>query len=229
MRTRDIHTFVVAWLAIMFATTSLFGAEENGAEVTSPDDVHQMAGAEHADDHGATAGHAADGHELNLNPLSVDPDLAIVTAIVFAILMIVLWKFAWGPISEALDQREKAVADNIAEAQRQNDEAKRLLTEHESRLTSAAAEVRQMLEDAKRDAETQKQSILAEAQAAASAEKNRAIREIDSAKNAALQSLAEKSVDAAVGLAGRIVSRQLSPEDHSQLINDTLQNFPSDN
>lgn len=214
---REMISLVVALSFLLFATNVSFCAEDDhAAEVSTAGEIHD------ADGHG-------DGHAVNTNPLSVDPDLAIVTAIVFAILMAVLWKFAWGPISDALTQRENAVAENIAEAQRQNDEAKRLLAEHETQLKNAAAEVKQMLEDAKRDAETQKQLILAEAQAAASAEKHRAIREIDSAKNAALQSLAEKSVDTAVGLAGKIVSRQLSSDDHSQLINETLQNFPSDN
>jgi F-type H+-transporting ATPase subunit b len=210
------------------ANVSFAADDDHAAEVSSSSEVHAV-----DDGHADAASHGDDGHAgghaVNTNPLSVDPDLAIVTAIIFVVLMAVLWKFAWGPISEALAQRENAVAENIAEAQRQNDEAKRLLAEHETQLTNAAAEVKQLIEDAKRDAETQKQSILAEAQAAASAEKNRAIREIDSAKNAALQSLAEKSVDTAVGLAGKIVSRQLSSEDHSQLINETLQNFPSEN
>ena len=240
-RTRETFMLIVALLCV---ANYAIGADDNGAEVATSDDVHQVDGDGHeAESHGddahagdAHAGdahgddaHGDDAHAANINPLSVDPDLAIVTAIIFSVLMAVLWKFAWGPISQALDQRERAVADNIAAAQQQNEEAKRLLAEHETQLTNAAADVRQMIDDAKRDAESQKASILSEAQAAASAEKDRAIREIGSAKNAALQSLAETSVDTAVGLAGKIVSRQLSSDDHSQLINETLQNFPSDN
>ena len=230
LRMREVFMLVVVSSCVVIGSVA-YGADDHAAEVADADGVHaaDAAGDSHGEDgqteHGDSHG---EGH-VNTNPLSIDPDLAIVTAVIFALLMAVLWKFAWGPISQALEQREKSVADSIAEAQQQNDEAKRLLAEHQAQLTNAAAEVRQMLDDAKRDAETQKQAILAEAQDAASAEKDRAIREIGSAKNAALQSLAEKSVDTAVGLAGKIVGRQLSSEDHSQLINETLQNFPSDN
>lgn len=196
-----------------------------------------------ADDH-ADSGHSAvaeedhehtdDGHgdshaAKNTNLLSIDPDLAICTAIVFLLLMAILTKFAWGPISEALNQREKAVADNIADAERQNEEARRLLADHEAKLAGAATEMKQLIDDAKRQAEEQKQSILAEAQAAAESEKERALRAIEAAKNSALQGLAEKSVDTAVGLAGQIVRRQLSSEDHSEMIGEALKQFPSDN
>ena len=36
----------------------------------------------------------------NTNPLSIPPDLAVFTAIIFLVLLAVLWKFAWGPIME---------------------------------------------------------------------------------------------------------------------------------
>jgi F-type H+-transporting ATPase subunit b len=163
------------------------------------------------------------------NPVSVDPDLAIVTAIIFLVLLAVLWKFAWGPILEAIERREQTVADNLAEAQRSTEEARRLLAEHESTLAGAAAEVKHLLEQGRRDAERQKQQIIEEAHTAAQSEKQRALREIDAAKNAALQDLARSSVDTAVHLAGKIVQRELSAADHARLIGDALQEFPSDN
>ena len=159
----------------------------------------------------------------------VDPDLAIFTAIVFLILMAVLWKFAWGPIMVALQKREDALADDLAAAKRNNEEAHRLLEEHKSKLAGTTEEVRQMLENARSDAEATKQDILAEAQKAAESEKTRAVREISAAKDSALEDLAKKSVDTAVGLAGQIVKRQLNANDHEELIGDALKQFPSKN
>src|SRR5690349_13523514 len=54
-------------------------------------------------------------------------DLAVYSFVVFIILMAILTKFAWKPISEALDKREANVANNIAAAQRAADEAKVML------------------------------------------------------------------------------------------------------
>ena len=150
-------------------------------------------------------------------------------ALVFCLLFGVLAKFAWGPIVAALEKREKFIADQLAEAQRNNEEAKRLLADHESKLATAADEVKSMMEDARRDAEHQKTRIIAEAEEAAAAQKTRVVREIDAAKNEALKQLAQTSVDQAVGLAGRIVGQSLSKDDHGKLIQDALKQFPSDN
>ncbi|MCA9212552.1 MAG: F0F1 ATP synthase subunit B [Planctomycetales bacterium] len=239
MKSNSIAKLLMLTVTAFCLTASIaFAADDEGdghgaqAEVSTDGGVHaedNADGGEHGDDHSeGDHGHGPADATAN-NPLSINIDLAIVTAVVFLLLLAILKKFAWGPISEALVKREQGVADNIEEARRQNEEAKQLLSEHKTQLANAAAEVKQMLEEAKRDAESQKQTILAEAQSAAAAEKNRAIREIDTAKNAALQSLAEKSVDTAVGLAGKIVGSQLSAADHSQLINEALENFPSDN
>jgi len=178
----------------------------------------------HGDSHGG--GHASHG---NSNPLSVDPDLALFTAIIFLLLAIILRKFAWGPIRDAVEAREKRIADQLAEAHRNNEEARRLLAEHETKLATASTEVKDMLDQARKDADTHKASILAEAETAAKAQKDRAVREITAAKNSALEDLAKSSVDQAVGLAGQIMGKKLSKGDHSKLIADAMKQFPSKN
>jgi F-type H+-transporting ATPase subunit b len=149
------------------------------------------------------------------------------TLIVFVILLAVLWKFAWGPIAAGLDKREHGIADNIASAARLQEEAKSLLAQYEAKLDSAADEVRKVLDEGRRDAEHVKQSILAEAKAAADAERTRSLREIETATDAALQSLAERSAKLAVNLAGKIVRTNLSPGDHERLIQEAVEKFPS--
>jgi F-type H+-transporting ATPase subunit b len=202
-------------------------ADDAAAEVASEGELHGD-GAHAADEHAAD-GHGAGEHGGDTNPVTLDPDLAIVTAVIFLLLLGVLWKFAWGPIVASLDKREHTVAEQLADAKRSQEEAKRLLVEHQQQLSGTAAEVKQMLEQARKDAEAQKQDIIESAQAAATAEKDRALREISAAKNSALEDLARTSVDTAVDLAGRIVRRQLNPNEHSELIGDALQKFSRNN
>ncbi len=105
------------------------------------------------------------GHGEAPSPLIIDIDLAIFTVLIFLILLAVLWKFAWGPISAALDLREKKISDNIAAAEQLNQEAKRLLGEYEAKLTAAREEVRGILDEARRDAEHAGQEIVTKARA----------------------------------------------------------------
>jgi F-type H+-transporting ATPase subunit b len=175
-------------------------------------------------EHAATTDPGFSGN--NSDPLSADPDLALFTLLVFVILLIVLGKFAWKPIIEALERREQGIANHIAEAERNHNEAKALLAQYEQKLALAANEVRELLDEARRDAEHTRQSILAEAKAGAEAERARALHEIESATDAALKSLAERSAELAIDLAGKILQTKLTPADHQRLIQDAMAKFP---
>ncbi len=183
---------------------------------------------EHAEEeahHAATTDESHGGGSID--PLSFDPDLAIFTFIVFVILLVVLRKFAWGPIMQALERREHNIAEHIAQAERNHEQARQLLADYEQKLSGAANEVRELLEEARRDAEVTKQSILAEARQGAEAEKARALRDIESATDAALETLAKRSSDLAVELAGKIVGAKLTKDDHARLIQDAVAKFPA--
>lgn len=161
------------------------------------------------------------------DPLSVDPDLAVWTFVVFIVLLVVLKKFAWGPILHALESREHGIEEHIAQAERNHEEAKRVLASYEQKLTLAANEVRELMEQARKDAEQAKQSILAEAKAGAEAERVRSLRDIEAATDEAIETLAKRSAQLAVELAGKIVGSELNKDSHAKLINEAIAKFPS--
>jgi F-type H+-transporting ATPase subunit b len=209
----------VAFVLVIAFSGRMLAADKHPAEPAGA--------AEHGHEgHGAHEhiGHGGASPELE-NPMEVRSDLAVATFAVFLLLFAVLWKFAWGPISTALDKREHSISDEIDAAKRANDEAKRLLAEHEHKLAGAAAEIHAMIEAGRRDAERLKAEILAEAKAGADTERVRAVRDIESATDQALQRLAERSANLAVDLAGKIVSTKLSDEDHSRLIQEAVGRF----
>jgi F-type H+-transporting ATPase subunit b len=205
-------------------------AQEPGAQAG-----RAAAEAEHAGearhDH-ASGGHGAHGHDIGHKGVSHAPeefkaDLAIYTFIVFLLLLGILWRFAWGPIVEGLEKREHGIAEHIAAAEKANQDARNMLAEYERKLASSADEVRAIIDEARRDAEHTQQEILAKARADAQAERDRALREIETARDQALKELGERSANLAVDLAGKIVRAQLNPADHARLIDDAMNRFPS--
>lgn len=212
--------FVVSVAAVLALGWCLLGTAQQAAAEESAHGGAAHAGAAHdahADSHGG-------GHGVP-NPLAWDTDLAFWTLIVFLVLFAVLWKFAWGPISAALEKREHNIAENIASAQRAQEEAKEMLAQYEKKLAGAADQVREMLDEARRDAEHTKLQIVAEAKAAAQAEHDRAMRDIRTATDAAVKELSERSTDLAIELAGKVISAKLSPEERSRLVQDSLSKF----
>jgi F-type H+-transporting ATPase subunit b len=180
---------------------------------------------------------AGDGHaahdDIGYVPTpSTDPaefrgDLAIWSFAVFVLLAGLLAKFAWKPIMEGLDKRERGIADTIAATRAANEEAKSMLASYERRLAEASEEVRGMLEEARRDAEATKQSIVTEARKAADDEQARAKREIGLATDDALSRIAERAGELAVDVAGKFLREKLSADDQQRLVRDSVASIRS--
>jgi F-type H+-transporting ATPase subunit b len=193
---------------IMLFGLALVGSFANSTVCFAQAEEH----AETGETHHGEAGHGAE-HSGNPNPLAIDPDLAIWTGVVFLALFFVLSTFAWPAISAALHEREQSIRNNIAEAAMKHEEAKQMLVQYEAKLASAANEVRGLLDEARRDAEYTKNQILVEAKAAA---------------DAAMKNIAETIANQAVDLAGKVVRRNLTGEQHTQLVRDAMNVLSSD-
>jgi F-type H+-transporting ATPase subunit b len=148
--------------------------------------------------------------------------LALWTLAVFGLLFLVLRIFAWPQITAALEERERKIADNIAAAEARHEDAKRLLAEHEAKLAAAAGEVRAMLDEARRDAEHTRQRIEAQGHQAAKDEVARAVREIERARDAAVQELAIASANVAIDLARGVVREEISTERQNQIVREAV-------
>ena len=168
---------------------------------------------------------AAAGGDVDLNPMIPYSNTGIWTLIIFLTVVAILYKFAFGPIAKALDEREQGILGNIASAQKQNEDAKELLEQYQAKLDASREEVRQIIETAKADAQRQAEDIVAKARDAAGLERDRAMKEIESATTSALQSIAEQSAMLATNLAGKMIRAEVKPEQHRSLIDAALKEF----
>ena len=156
--------------------------------------------------------------EARLDPLAWQTDLALWTAVVFILLVVVLWKFAFGPILKALDEREKYELDKRATIEKASDEAQKTLESYRQKLAESGEEARRLREEAKADAEKQATAIVAEARKAIAEERERANKEIRAAEDLALNELATRSAELATSLAGKIIQEKLNPAEHAKLV-----------
>ena len=176
----------------------------------------------------ALASGSAPAGEGDMNPLAPSAwkaDLAIWTAVVFLLMLAVLWRFAWGPLAAGLDKRENNIAQQIAQAEQANQQAKDLLAGYEKKLADAGDQVRAILDQGRRDAEQVGRQMLDKAKEEAKAEQQRALQQIEAATGAAINELADQSAALAVELAGKIVHAKLNPADHARLIEDAVAGF----
>jgi len=181
--------------------------------------------AEHAEHGHVEIGHAPPAGVTQSefeSPAWFQKDLAVWSFAVFLLLLALLGKFAWKPIMDGLEKREQGIADMIAATHAANDDARKLLVSYERRLTEATDEVRGMLDEARRDADATRQSIVAEARKAADDEKTRARHEIGLAKDDALAQIADRAADLAIEVAGKFLREKLGADDQARLVRDSI-------
>lgn len=192
----------------------------------------QRATARAEEPHGKAAASADEGHgAAHGEPNILEPSISLmlVTVIVFGTLMAILWKFAWGPLSHALAERERKQEETIRAAEEAKAESARLLEKHKQQMDAAAEQVHQLLDEARRQADANAQGIVQKAQAEAEASRERAQREIGTAKDQALSEIWTKTADLAVSVAGKVLSKELRDDDHRRLVDSAMGELPTAN
>ncbi len=142
----------------------------------------------------------------------------LVSLVSFAVLFVVMWKFALPPITKMLDERAEKIKDSLEQAEQTRVEAERLLGEYKEQLAEARLESNRVIEQGRKVAETMKDEIVAKANEEREAILARAREEIQSEKRVALAELQASVADLSVAVAGRIIGSTLSAADHAALI-----------
>ena len=188
---------------------------------------HQPASAgEHAAA-GAPAGEHQSSSEEAANPLQPELPLAIWTLVVFLVLMFVLGRFAWKPLLEALHKRESHLEHVLQDTERARNESEGLLAEHRKQMARAADEVRGTARQGPAGRAGDGRQIVKQAQDEAEAANQRAQRDIASARDQALAEIWQKTADMAVSVAGRVLAKELNPDDHRRLLDAAIQELPA--
>jgi F-type H+-transporting ATPase subunit b len=141
----------------------------------------------------------------------------------FAVLLWVLWKFAFPPILETLEARERKIRESLEQAERHRAEAEHKLQEYEAKLAAASKDAEALLaaarERAQRVLEENEQRLQTEAERI----KGDAQREIDHERRKAIQEIRNQTTDLALLVAEKVVGRSLSDADHRRLADEALQ------
>lgn len=146
----------------------------------------------------------------------INTGLSFWTLVVFAILVFLLGRYAWGPILGAVEAREKGIQSALDEAASRNQEAARMLAEHKEQLADARRQASELIAEGKAAGESVRKDIEEKARAEAQGIVERARVEIERERDAALETLRRESVDLALAAASRLMQENLDqPKDRA--------------
>ena len=163
---------------------------------------------------------------LLFDPLRPDPGLFLWTVIIFFLFWILIGKYAFRPIADAIKKREDDIQEALDEARKARTEMDSLKSSNESLLQEAREERGKILKEAK----DIKDSIIGEAQQKAKEEASRIITdahvEIEAQKNAALDEIRKSVGKISIDIAENVLKRELkdekAQEDYAQSLVDQI-------
>lgn len=144
------------------------------------------------------------------------------TALTFLLLLFILKKMAWGPILQALEERERRIKESLERADAAQKETEEALARNQKITEEAKKEAQELLAKSRKTAEVAKEEILQKAQTEASTMLDRAKREITLEREKAVEDIRKQTAELSVMIASKLIGKTLSKDDHKGLIDESL-------
>lgn len=144
------------------------------------------------------------------------------TAVTFAILTFLLFKMAWKPILNMLEEREHRIKESLEMAEKVKEEARKTLEERKSIIDNAKNEARNIIAEGRDVAEEMQQEMLLKAKADADKMVERAKKEIEDSRDKIIQEIRDIAVDLSMTATEKLIGKSLDREDHEKLIQESL-------
>ncbi len=171
---------------------------------------------------------------LSLSPVlaaggitDLNPGLTLWTAITFVFLLIVLSRFAWGPIVKMLNERARTIQDAIEAAKKERHEAERLLAEQKDGLARAQREAAELARRNQQEVEALRQELTTRARKEADELVATARQQIAEELSKARAELKAQVADLAIDAAGRLVKANLDEKAQRKLVEEYIAQLPA--
>jgi F-type H+-transporting ATPase subunit b len=154
--------------------------------------------------------------------ISPNVGLMIWTLILFGVSMFILARLAFPRISEALERRQRAIEDSIDAAERTRQEADQLLEEYRDRLRQARGQADEIVDRARKAAETHERNAEEEAKARREQLMEQTRRDIESETRRAIQEIRREVADLTVLATEKVTRKTLTDDDQRRLVEEAL-------
>jgi F-type H+-transporting ATPase subunit b len=171
----------------------------------------------------AEAAEAASGGGLGfIGTLGLDWKLLLAQLINFSIILFILWKWVFGPVTKALEQRRQKIEDSVKKAEDIEKRVGETDLERENILKTARVEAEKINKKALETAEASKKEIVDRARVEAEKILADTKREIESSKETMLKEVKGEIANLTILATEKIIKQKLDSKQDKQLIDEAL-------
>ncbi len=159
---------------------------------------------------------------ISFTPFQPTPGLAIWSFAIFVLFFLIMKKYAFTPIAEALAKRENDIQEAIDQAKKTREEMANMKSENEKLLAQAREERSKILQEAK----DIKNQIITEARDKAKEEASKiavnAMHDIENQKKAAITEVKNEIGNMAISIAEKLIRKELKGNSEQETFVNTL-------
>lgn len=137
------------------------------------------------------------------------------------VLMFLLKKYAWGPVTKMMDERAEKIADDIDTAEKARVEANRLATQRQEELKNSKAEAVAIVTAAKENGNKQGKVILDKTHDEVKQMQANAQRDIEQAKEDALKDVKKDVAALSIDIASQLIQKELKSDEQQNVLIDS--------
>jgi len=157
--------------------------------------------------------------------IKVVPGLMIWTLVAFGITYLVLKRYAFGPIQKTIEDRRERIRRSIDEADEAREEARKLLDEHRALLGQARGQAEDILADARRVSDAQRERVKEETEADRQRRLEETRRQIEAETQRALGLIRAEVAELTLQATQKVTGKVLEDADHRRLIEDAIKDI----
>ncbi|MEJ6951275.1 F0F1 ATP synthase subunit B [Natronospora cellulosivora (SeqCode)] len=147
------------------------------------------------------------------------------TVVNFLLILWLLKKYLYGPITNILDQRSDKIQGDLKTAEEQKKEAMALKRKYEQEIAQARSKAQEIIDEAEDRAKERAEEILAEAKKDAVRVRERNEDEIARAKEEALNQLRQEVASISLMAAAKFMQEKLQDKQHEKLMEEYIKNL----
>ncbi|MDG2977461.1 F0F1 ATP synthase subunit B [Latilactobacillus curvatus] len=149
--------------------------------------------------------------------------------VVFIILVALVGKFAFGPVSKMMQARSDKITNDLDNAAQSREDAAKLAAQRATELKNSKSEAVEIVNTAKQNGEKQREGMITLAQEEVQTLKQNAKKDIEQARLDALNSARDDVAQLSIEIASKLIKKELSVTDQKSLINSYIEGLDKQN
>lgn len=157
------------------------------------------------------------------NVINISWQILLVQAVTFLILLFLLWKFLFKPITNLLENRSNQIKTTLATIESEKQDIEKIKQDYQNQLAELTKKATQITQEAVKKGEEERQKIIAQSHKEANKILEKASAVIEKEKEKAILELKTQVADLSILAASKILERTIDESIAHQLIEEFIE------